>query len=130
MTRHDTPPHRHNPRSTLAKTLDDVAHLAAHFAMLYGSGAVLVNTDPKGNTRGAWMLRVDTVEGPIAWPIRDRDLILFDRVARAELSDPRTKDVAEAADHRNPRLEALTDVAWGDVGGLTNLTNLTGERPR
>lgn len=118
-------PERRVRRTTLTKARDDLAHLLAHFAVLYRTGAVLVNTTPTGHSHGGWMLLVYTVAGPLAWPIRNEDLSLFDRVARMDLADPRANDVTAAADGRNTRLADLTCAAWGGASGLATFNPTT-----
>lgn len=108
--------------TTLHKARNDLAHVLAHFAVLHRGGAVLVDTKPE-SARGGWMLHVDTVAGPLAWPIRDEDLPLFDRVTRVTPNDPRATGASDAANHRNHRLETLTDAAWGGAGGLGTFMN-------
>lgn len=105
---------------SLAKARDDLAALAAHFAVLYRGGAVLTNTRQAGGDRATWMLLVKTLAGPVAWPVRDRDLSLFDRVIRVDPGDPRADGLADAVAYRNDRLRALTEAAWsGRVGTFT-----------
>lgn len=107
----------------LARTREDLAHLLAHFAVLHRDGAVLVAT------RQGWALRVDTVAGTIAYSVRERDLPLFDRVARivpTVMDDPRGSIPADAFPHRNDRLRALTEAAWLGAGVSTTRPDPTG----
>jgi len=98
--------------SKLAQEREDKAHLLAHFAVLHGSGAALIYT------RTGWVLRVVTTHGAMAWPVRDRDLSLFDRVKRVAQNgnNPDAEIPADAVSHRNPRLRTLTEAAWQGTG--------------
>lgn len=98
--------------SPASRTRDDLVHLLAYFAVLHRSGAALITY------RGGWHLLVETVAGPVAWPIRDEDLGLFDRVTRVDPRDERTTDLVAATADRNTRLEALIEATWQGTSGI------------
>lgn len=100
-------------------TTGDLAALLAHFAVLHRGGAILVNLRNRrddlsthDDDPGEWMLQVETIAGPIAWPVQPRHLDLFDRVDRVTRDDPRVTDLENAVVERDRRLATLTDVAW------------------
>lgn len=101
-----------SPGEDRASCADDYAALLAHFAVLHRGGAVLVNVRPRRDGPGEWMLLVQTVVGTLVWPVRDRHLGLFDRVARVPADDPRVEDLETGVARRASRLAALTDLAW------------------
>lgn len=98
----------------------DLAHLLAYFAVLHRGDAVLIDEHDDGSGGGGgWMLRVQTIAGPIAWPLRTADLVLFDRVARTDPHDPRAAGLADAVARRHERLALLVGATWNGFSAFT-----------